>query len=296
MSFLRMAPPPKSYIAMKLLPVRMVEDLNLDSQAQEEARNLERRVHEHMGNVRSRPQLPWPTSRWTTCCVDIISDNQSVAETDVVATILPNTAFSRADVERIDTEPGLAFPRSDAVYTLESRIDVRVRTEEKRCDSRKAVRRPVYSFECDYIDCIGLSHSSPAFVTLLKERSAAGDLGEEEVDDIAKLYSTRIRERDLLKGVPTATDPFRPQSTDNPSDTRLSTDALRSVSPDLVDIIGFGEDPDGPLVPLVEASLEIGDHFPESSRLTTPAQFLEEVRCVQSIIVRALRRECCTVR
>ncbi len=53
MSFLRMAPPPKSYIAMKLLPVRMVEDLNLDSQAQEEARELERRVHEHMGNVRS---------------------------------------------------------------------------------------------------------------------------------------------------------------------------------------------------------------------------------------------------
>ncbi len=227
-----------------------------------------------------------------------------MAETDVLATIIPNTAFSRADLERIDTESGLAFPRSDAVYTLESRIDVRVLTEGNRFDSRKAVRRPVYSFECDYIDCIGeslvhydrshthesllahiligLSHSSPAFVTLLKERSAAGDLGEEEVDDIAKLYSTRIRERDLLKGVPTATDPFRPQSTDNPRDTRLSTDALRSVSPDLVDIIGFGEDPDGPLVPLVEASLEIGDHFPESSRLTTPAQFLEEVRCVQS--------------
>ncbi len=53
MSFLRMAPPPKSYIAMKLLPVCMVEDLNLDSQAHEEARDLERRVHEHMGNVRS---------------------------------------------------------------------------------------------------------------------------------------------------------------------------------------------------------------------------------------------------
>ena len=34
-------PPPSCYVALKLLPLKMVEDLGLDEEAQQEARRLE---------------------------------------------------------------------------------------------------------------------------------------------------------------------------------------------------------------------------------------------------------------
>ncbi|KAI0718782.1 hypothetical protein C8T65DRAFT_827449 [Cerioporus squamosus] len=130
---------------------------------------------------------------------------------------------------------------------------VRVRTgEDHRFDFNRAVRRLFCPFQCAYIDSIGLAHAPLGIVTLLKERSAAGEIREDEVDGIVKTYGALIRERDLMKGVPTASDPFnfKPQNprSDGSGNTPLSlAKGFRYSALGFGEFFGFVEDPDGPL-------------------------------------------------
>lgn len=142
-----------------------------------------------------------------------------------------------------------------------------------------------------------------------------GEVEENEIDNIKQRYSALLKECDLAKSVPAMRDPFRDlrrcsdESTDGCEEDRdddlITEDAAFD---DFAALYEVREDHNGPLIPLVEASLDIAQRFPHTCKLTTPADFLAEVHAVQeyvefaralctlltiacSIIARALRRQ-----
>ncbi|RDX43139.1 hypothetical protein OH76DRAFT_1422127 [Lentinus brumalis] len=250
-------------------------DLHLDGQAEQEARALEERLAQHMGNVALIPTAYTGGSRWTTCYMDVISDTESAKQDEIVAFIPPNPGFpGTKPVESVRMRPGPSFPRADCVHTSSSR------------------------FVCGFMDHAGLPEAPPAIDKVLRRSVVKGEVEENEIDNIKQRYSALLKECDLAKSVPAMRDPFRDlrrcsdESTDGCEEDRdddlITEDAAFD---DFAALYEVREDHNGPLIPLVEASLDIAQRFPHTCKLTTPADFLAEVHAVQDIIARALRRQ-----
>ena len=113
----------------------------------------------------------------------------------------------------------------------------------------------------------------PAIYDLLARGVANGDLKPDApVDELARLYFSIIKGRDLVKTVRREDDiMLRPREGEEEDVSRYREG----------DLFGFGVDPDGPLLALTEVSLDVNGRFPPEVRLTTPKDFHAEVQAVR---------------